>query len=83
MSCSSGAGRTPERNSRHRSAPIPSLAPLESLVFTYRLALPPDFPASPDPATPGLFQSVQGIRFDDSDGSNNFAFVPVVVTPVC
>ena len=76
-----GGGPDAGREFTTRLCTIPSLAPLASLTFTYRFAIPPDFPGSPDSSTPGLFNAVQGFPPFDSDTGNNFDFIPIVVTP--
>ena len=62
---------------------IPSLAPLASLTFTWRFAIPSDLPGSPDSSTPALLNVANAIVSPsvDIDQSNNVAVVEVVVTP--
>jgi uncharacterized repeat protein (TIGR01451 family) len=62
---------------------IPSLPPLASLTFTWRYAIPPDYPGSPDTSTPALMH-LTGAFLDqsfDSELGNNLAAIEAVVTP--
>jgi uncharacterized repeat protein (TIGR01451 family) len=62
---------------------IPSLPPVGSLTFTWRYAIPPDIPGSPNASTPALMH-LAGAFLDqlfESEPGNNLATVEAVVTP--
>ena len=61
---------------------IPSLAPLASQTFTWRFAIPPNFPGSPDLMTPALVDVAVAFVFPpvDTNPDNNVASVSAVVT---